>query len=242
MDDATVRTGLPRHLLNAVARPAIGIWLQSAEMSDPRLPRPDRPQDLEAASHHSDRVLLVGNGAAVGYGVLNHDLSLAGNLGRLLTAKTGRATYVTVVADGDMTAAGVLEALRSADLEPYDAVVATVGINEALRLSSGVRWQRQLERLVAFMLSPAVPKLQFFLVAVPPLDSITAVPRWVGAIVERHTRELNARLAAVCAGHEGVTFVPFHPGPACDVGRYRSTETYREWAQEIVDPIAARLH
>ena len=242
MDDGTVHTPLTRHLLHAVARPAVGIWLQSAEMSDPRLPRPGGLQDLEAASHHSDRVLLVGNGAAVGYGVLTHDLSLAGNLGRLLTARTGRATYVTVLSDGDMTAGTALDALRAADLEPYDAIVVTVGINEALRLSSGARWQRQIEGLVEFVLSPAVPKLQLFLVAVPPMESIAAVPRWVAAVADGHSRELNARLEAVCALHEGVTFVPFRPGPAPDVGRYRSSETYREWAQEIVDPIAARLH
>jgi len=242
MDDRTARTGFARHLLNSVARPALRVWLQSAEISDPRLPRPEEPHDLEAAAHHSDRVLLVGNGAAVGYGVLNHDLSLAGNLGRLLTTETGRATYVTVVSDGDMTAAGALDALRSADLEPYDAIVVTVGINEALRLSSGARWQRQIEHLVDFVLSPAVPKLHLFFVGIPPLDSLTAVPRWVGMIADRHSRELNARLAGVCDRHEGVVFVPFHPRPAPDVSRHRSTETYREWAQEIVDPIAARLH
>ena len=241
MSDRSGRTSVSNYVVNALCRPLIAMWLQTAEMSDPQLPRPDRIHDGEAPTHHSDRVLLVGNGAAVGYGVLTHDLSLAGNLGRQLTTLTGRTTYVTVLADGGMTAGSALTALRDADLEPYDAIVTTVGLNEALGLSSTARWRREVDELVEFVLSPAAPRLQLFLVGVPPIDSVTAVPRLVRWATDRHSLELNAHLAAACAGDERVTFVPFAPGPAPDITRYRGSETYREWALLIADPIARGL-
>jgi hypothetical protein len=67
-------------VVNAIGRPVVHVWLHTAEMSDPLLPRPEAPDRRQPPAHNDDRVLLLGNGATVGYGVLSHDLSLAGHL------------------------------------------------------------------------------------------------------------------------------------------------------------------
>ncbi|GAB3606510.1 hypothetical protein GCM10027413_19190 [Conyzicola nivalis] len=228
-------------LLSAAARPIVRLWVRTAEMSDPLLPRPASPDNREPAEHDSDRVLLVGNGASVGYGVLSHDLSLAGHLGRQTTLATGRPTHVAVIADGEMTAGSAIETLRGADLEPYDGIVLTIGVNEALALSSVQRWEADIDRLLAFLNSPATPHLPAFMVAIPPLESIAGFPSFVRWITDRHARTLNHRLRSVCDRFDHVTFVPFAPGRSTDLGRYRSTETYRAWAGLIADTVARGL-
>jgi hypothetical protein len=242
-DDAVHR------LVNALGRPFLRIWLASAEMSAPWLPRPENPHggadgvavDSPAPSHDADRLLLVGNGAAVGYGVLSHDLALPGHLGRQLTAATGRATHVTVIADGSMTWGSALGVLREANLESFDAVMLTVGVNEALGLSSAAQLERASAGVLDYLASPAAPKLTTFVVGVPPLKSISLTPRFVEWLVDGHSAVINERLRSACAGRERVVFIPFAPTANRDIRRYRSTETYRDWAGLLVPAAAAGL-
>ena len=217
------------------------LWLRTSDMSDPHLPRPDSPDLRPAPGHDVDRVLLLGNGVTVGYGVLSHDLSLAGHLGRQLTRTTGRSTHVHVEADGAMTAHTALDAVRSVDLDHFDGIVVTVGINEVLALASIRRWERDIDQLVAYILSPAAPVLQTFLVGVPRLRSVATMPETVAWLTDRHAGRLNAILRKACESHDRVTFVPFDPDRGEDTGGYRSTEVYRAWAALIVEPIAAGL-
>ncbi|WP_411699457.1 SGNH/GDSL hydrolase family protein [Conyzicola sp.] len=233
--------GVADRMLNVLARPMVRLWLRTAEMSDPLLPRPVSPDDREPPEHNSDRVLLVGNGASVGYGVLSHDLSLAGHLGRQTTLATGRPTHVSVIADGEMTAGSALSTLRASDLERYDGVVLTIGVNEALELSPVKRWDSEIDELLAFLRPPATPHLAVFMVAIPPMESIAGFPSFVRWISDRHGRALNSRLRSACDRFDHVTFVPFAPARAADLGRYRSTETYRAWATLIAETVAGGL-
>ena len=233
-------TAAAARLVNAFGRPVVRLWLHTAEMSDPLLPRPEDPDRREPPAHNDDRVLLVGNGATVGYGVLSHELSLAGHLGRQISQHTQRATHVSVIADSSMTAGSATTTLADVDFAPYDGVVLTVGVNEALSLTSLERWQRELDQLLRSVRA-SMPRLRVFMVAIPPMNSITAVPSFVEWITDRHARVLNLALIQTCARFDRVTYLPFAPGPSNDVGRYRSTETYREWSSLISGEVAAWL-
>jgi hypothetical protein len=227
-------------VVNAIGRPVVHVWLHTAEMSDPLLPRPEAPDRRQPPAHNDDRVLLVGNGATVGYGVLSHDLSLAGHLGRQISQVTGRSTHVSVIADGTMTAGSAVAALVGVDLEPYDGIVVTIGVNETLSLSSLERWRRELDRLLRFVRGRA-PRLRVFLVAIPPVNSITEAPAFVDWITDRHARTLNQAMSEACARFARVTFLPFAPDASSDEGRYRSTETYRQWSALLSGDIAEWL-
>ena len=233
--------GVADRVINVVSRPIVRLWLRGAEMSDPLLPRPAAPDEREPPSHHSDRVLLVGNGASVGYGVLSHDLSLAGHLGRQVSRATGRPTHVRVIADGSMTAGSAVASLREADLDEYDGVVFTIGVNEALTLASAKRWDREVDALLDYLSSPETPRLHAFMVAIPPMASIAVFPRFVRWVTDRHARALDDRLRAACARFDDVSYVPFSPGRSDDLGRYRSTDTYRAWASLISAAVASGI-
>lgn len=230
-------TAVSTRVVNALGRPIVRLWLHTAEMSDPLLPRPETPDLREPPAHNDDRVLLAGNGATVGYGVLSHELSLAGHLGRQISQSTERATHVSVVADGSMTAGTAITTLGEVDLAPYDCVVLTIGVNEALSLTSVGRWSRDLDALLRSVRSRS-PRLRVFMVGIPPMRSIAAVPTFVEWITDRHARALNTALAATCVRFERVTYLPFAPAPSSDLARYRSTETYRQWSSIISGDVA----
>jgi len=115
--------------------------------------------------------------------------------------------------------------------------VLTVGVNEALSLAPAARWGRELDALLRSVRT-TMPRLRVFMVAIPPLNSITSVPTFVEWIIDRHTSMLNRVLAETCARFTRVTFLPFAPGPSSDIARYRSTETYREWSSIISGDVA----
>lgn len=235
-----IDTGVGAGFVNALGRPVVRLWLHTAEMSDPLLPKPEAPDVREPPAHNDDRVLLVGNGATVGYGVLSHDLSLAGHLGRQVSVLTERATHVSVLADGSMTAGSAIKFLGGVDLAPYDGVVLTLGVNEALALTSVERWQRDLDALLRSVRT-AMPRLRLFMVAIPPMNSISPIPSFVEWITDRHAQALNRALVETCTRFDRVTFLPFAPGPSNDVSRYRSTDTYREWSSLLSGDVAAWL-
>ena len=240
MSQRGIESPIAARVVNALGRPAVRLWLQTAEMSDPLLPRPEHPDRREPPAHNDDRVLLVGNGATVGYGVLSHELSLAGHLGRQISQLTERATHVSVVADGSMTAGSAAATLAKLDLSPYDGVVLTLGVNEALSLTSVDRWRRELDVLLG-SIRRTMPRLRVFMVAIPPMNSITPIPTFVEWITAGHVRALNRALAETCGRFERVTYLPFAPPPAVDVGRYRSTDTYRDWSSLISNDVASWL-
>ncbi|MBB5843080.1 hypothetical protein HD599_001403 [Conyzicola lurida] len=235
-----MRDAIAHRIVNALGRPFVRVWLASAEMSAPWLPRPDGP-GAPQPEHDADRLLLVGNGAAVGYGVLTHDLSLAGHLGRQLTVANGRPAHVSVLADGSMTWGSAAALLPDAHLDPYDAIVLTVGVNEALGLASAEQVRRACAGVLDYLASPRAPKLRIIVVGIPPLRSISSVPPSVEWLVDRHAAVLNSVVSEVCGSRDLVTFVPFAPEPGRDRRRYRSTETYREWAALIVPATAEAL-
>ena len=241
MQQRTRVTAAADALVNIVGRVAVRLWVRTSDLSDRSLPRPDSPDLRPEPAHDADRLLLLGNGATVGYGVLSHDLSLAGHLARQLTRATGRATHVHVESDGAMTARTALSVAQSVDLERLDGIVVTVGINEVLALSSIRRWDREIARFIDYVLSPSVPGLETFMVAVPRLRSVADTPRFVRWLTERHTLRLNASLKAACDANNRFTFVPFDPERRREDTGYRSTDVYREWAGLIVEPIAREL-
>jgi hypothetical protein len=228
-------------LVAALMRPAMRLWLATAEMTNPAIPRPPSRTRVRSAGDPRSSVLLVGNGPAVGYGVLSHDLALAGHLGRQLAACSGRPTEVVVVADGTMTAGSARTAIDFSDLDEVEAVVMTIGINETLAFSPSARWESELEVLLDEFDSRMRADQSVCMVAIPPMGSIGRFPRILERAADRHAARLNQLLGELCSRHPRAVFVPFEPPAHSDSVRYRSSETYRTWASIVVGPVYAAL-
>lgn len=228
-------------LVSALARPAVRVWTAMMSPYWGTLPRPTGLPQVHSAGSAPDRILLIGNGPAVGYGVLSHDLALAGALARQLSARTGRAADIDVHADGSLTAATIVAALGSVRLERFDAIVTTIGLNEVLALSPWRAWATELGGLIDHVESVPSPGPQLLIVGIPPMESITQFPRPLRLLFNHHARLINAHSRRACSGHERVAFVPFAPPAVVDTERYRGRDTYERWAAIIVPWLHSRV-
>lgn len=186
-------------------------------------------------------MLLLGNGAAAGHGVLSHDLALSGNLARMLSSTMGRGVDIDVVADIHLTAGSALPAAQQIKLSRYDGIVLLLGVNDAMNLVSLRSWRRDMNALLSHLEHNGPVGLRVFVLTVPPLPRLRMMrflPTW---LANRHARRLNDELESICRGRPTTTLVQFRPTTTHEPGRHRSPDTYRAWARELVDPIAKVL-
>lgn len=67
----------------------------------------------------------------MGWGVTTHELGLPGALARAVSAGTNRGCDIDLVAQKEMNAENAHLAAQDRNLERYDGIVVTLGVNDA---------------------------------------------------------------------------------------------------------------
>ncbi|HAM25507.1 MAG TPA: hypothetical protein DCP11_02080 [Microbacteriaceae bacterium] len=226
-------------LFTALVRPIALVWLASVARASLDLSRPSGVPQVHADGADADRILLVADGPSVGHGQLSHELGLAGHLARQLSWLTGRGADIDIIAEGNMTAAGCLAVLAAVDLSRFDALVLTIGANEALSLSSVGAWRGHLSDLLDHIENSAYG-LHTFVIGVPSSTSRIHFPRPLARIVDRQVVLLNRVTAEVCDGRPAVSLLPFDP-PLSISGDRNSSKSFDSWASLIAPSMRERL-
>lgn len=221
-----------------IANPIVHLWLATSAQSWRNLPTPIDTPIVHAPGADPDRVLLLGSGIAVGYGVMSHALALGGHLARELSALTGRGASVDIIGRGDMSPASTRATLAALDLSRFDALVLTLGGLEGFTLMPSRRWRRQLSDLIDELHRMAPASLAIFFVEIgAPL--LAGLPRGMRGLVLHAIERLNAQTAQLCAEFSNTTFVAFAPAQG-DLSTLTGRTTYRGWA-ELISPALARI-
>ena len=229
--------GFPRWLMAPVMRG----WVANLERTFAGIPSPRDAPQVHSPGRDSARILIVGGGAAVGWGVLSHTLGLPGSLARALTARTGRGADVDVVARSNMT---VRTAHRHVDFETlhrYDAVVLTLGIGDAGRLTSVRAWRRDLARLVDRIRLASSDGNEIYLAGIVPLASLPLFQTPLGALAGGQALALNEASSLFCASQPGLTFIPLPATPPSEPDRFRSATDYELWAEFLAARMSGAL-
>jgi hypothetical protein len=208
------------------------------------VPRPADAPRGRAPGPNPYRVLLLGCGPAVGWGVRSHDLALPGALARAIAGDTGRGCTVDLVADPGMHITTACRLLAGMVLHKYDGVVVMLGVDDALRLTRVASWRRALTQLLAALRAASLPHAEFFLVGIQPITSISLYDSARGRIAERHARALNVATRTLAEGAPRTTFIPLSAALAEDssTDRHRSPLQYAAWASSMAAYISGRLH
>ena len=230
-----------REVLRCAMVPVMLAWLGTLERRFRGVPVPADAPQAHSPGIDSDRILIVGGGPAIGWGVLSHTLALPGSLARALTARTGRGADVDVIARSSMTAHSAPEHIDFANLWRYDAVVLTLGITDAGRLTSARAWRRDLSGLVEQIQRSSSVGTEVFLAGIVPLATIPAFGGPLGTLAGRQALELNAASEDVCAGVDKLTFVRLPGTPLATSGRFRSASDYDVWAEVLAERMAGSL-
>lgn len=224
-------------MLHAIARTIAHTWLRTSKDSWRRLPRPTDAPVAHAAGVTPDRVLFVGSGAVVGYGVLSHDLSISGEIARQVSQVTLRGMDADIVADPDLDADLALAALASARISRYDAVVLMLGSIEVVTMFPRARWRHSLDRLLDYLDEEGSADLRVLVVGVPPLEKMVRLP--LLGIVAKRCRDINGITETVVAKHSRATYIPLEP-PSEDLLKNASRDQHARWAAHIA-PSLGRL-
>lgn len=221
--------------------PLLRAWVASKTEEVNRLPRPRDLPESHSIGFNSDRVLIFGGGPAVGWGVLSHEVALPGALGRALSRQTGRGATVQVTAIPRLKVGSAVTALSEIKLHRYDAVVVTLGVNDAGALTALASWRRDLTSTLHEILQRSSPVARIFVAGVHPIRSIPVYDGPLGSIADAHARKMNAISAELCSPLSRVTFVPLTAPEDCGDLRFRDAMSYRHWAEELARPMAPQL-
>ncbi len=225
--------------------PLVRAGVTVADVRSHSLPRPEDAPRGHAPGANAQRILLIGTGLAVGWGVATHELALPGALARALSARTGRGCTVDVVADPEMAARGGLEALREAHAEHYDAFILMIGLQEAVCRTAPTDWARSLEELLGVAETRSAGVAPVFVAGIQPIRSIRVLEPWVASRIQAHADVLNETTRAHVDLHPTISYLPLDPpqftSHESDGERYRSPEEYGAWARLLAGMMLPRL-
>jgi GDSL-like Lipase/Acylhydrolase family len=224
-----------------ISVPIMRAWVASKASEVDRLPRPRDAPESHSVGADSDRVLIFGGGPAVGWGVLSHEIALPGALSRALSRRTGRGADVDVVAVPRLKVCCALDELSRIKLYRYDAVVITLGVNDAGALTALASWERDLISTLRLVGRRSSLDTRIFVAGVHPIRSIPVYDSALGSVADAHARKMNVVSERVCRQLPRVTYVPLSaPEPAAPL-RFRDAMSYRHWAEEFADRMSPQL-
>jgi hypothetical protein len=248
-------------LLRSPGSAARYAWLRARASSTPR------PRDVPfgaGAGVDPDRVLVVGAGPAVGWGVSSHDLALPGRVSRRLARRTGRGSHVAALAEPTHRLPAIRAALddlvvKGWALENWDVVVVTLGAADALTLRSPRAWARELDGLVASLRARLRPCARVVVVSAPLDDALSPFGLRSSAAADRHAQLLRDVADEVCSAHARVTHLALpaippslpHLSPSTQGDQAEEAPAavedptgrlYEQWADALSEHVAPLLH
>lgn len=224
-----------------VSAPVLRAWVSSKSGEVDRLPRPRDAPESHSVGMNSDRVLILGGDPAVGWGVLSHELALPGALARALSRRTGRGADVYVVPIPRLKVCSALDELDKIKLYRYDALVITLGVNDAGDLTPLRAWERDLTSTLRMMGRRSSLDTRIFVAGLHPIRSIPVYDSRLGSVADAHARKMNTISAQVCGQMTRVTYVPLTAPEPSGLLRFRDANSYRHWAEELAECMSPQL-
>jgi GAF domain-containing protein len=222
-------------------RAAARLWYAKKLADGGAIPYARDEPTVVAGEGPVQHVLLIGNGAAHGWGVSSHRLALCGQLAESLSARTGQAVEVHFIGAELMSAESAPEWLGDHDLAHYAAVVVVMGMNDAVRLTPVESWERSVGELVARLRAGLRHGAPIVLTGIQPVASVPAYSGLFAAAGQQRADELNLATRRFVAATPGTAFVALS-APEVDPERpYGSPLAYRGWADTITTTAAPLL-
>ncbi len=202
------------------------------------VPRPRDAARAHASGPDAVEVLVVGSGAATGWGVLTHDLGLVGGLCRAIAQRRLGGVTVTGAVDADMRMRDATGVLQARSLDVYTIIGLVLGVNDVLALTSRREWLRGLTRALDEIERHRCADAQIIVTGIQPLQAIPAFAGPVARVLQRRARQLNELTRAECARRQRVTFVDLPQTPGDIENVYGDSARYAFWAEVMAAGVA----
>jgi hypothetical protein len=220
-------------------RPAVSmmmrVWMTMRSLGLARVPRPKDATRVQCAGVPSDWILIVGNGAARGWGVHSHNDALPGHLARAVSALTGRGTDVVVVTA--TSRAEIRTAILARVDARYDAIVVSTGLMDALAMSDPQVWRGDIRNFLAELTGPDGVDSPIVLLGIPSVRAVSVFDTATGELASAHAEVLNTISRAVCSEFPRASFTALAEPRLPSTDPAQSSENYRGWSAAIADAL-----
>jgi 8-oxo-dGTP pyrophosphatase MutT (NUDIX family) len=190
-------------------------------------------------------LLILGDSAAAGVGVSYQSQALTGILVEQL--KRSYSGRWRLLAKSGRKLVGLLRQVEQGEVESYDVVVVSIGINDVTAGTSPRLWKQQLNDLLNLITHRFAPT-KIILSAIPPIQCFPALPqplRWyMGLRAKRLNAASQSLLSVYPICHLLTVDLPLTPNFMAQDGFHPNEAANRLWAQYfldvIVDPIPSK--
>lgn len=201
----------------------------------------DEPSGRVVGPNH-DRVMVIGEATAMGYGIRTHQLGVAAQFARRLSARTGRgAEWSTVGLPGNrLRSAPRVCAQEQTALAKTDIVILITGIVDTLTLTSTATWTQSLHATLTALQRELPVDARVLIAETPPLSSLGAINALARRASTHQAKLLNEATRTVVADYPQCFAVAFPPGIDQQMWRPESNApafavVYGQWAQALLD-------
>ncbi len=215
------------------------LWLR---LTVEKLAEPPCPRRGRAGQGPRLRLLVLGDSAGAGVGAGKQAEGLTGRLVRKL--QDDFEVHWTIHAKTGWTTLDCLDGLDGLEAQAFDAVITSLGVNDATGLVPTSAWIAQQECL-AWRLLERFQKPLLFLSGVPPIRQFPGLPQplrwWLDLRAARYSRILKDW----CGTREECEFIelvaPFTPDMMAADGFHPGPPVYEIWAGLVAEAVRTRF-
>ena len=221
--------------------PALVIQGNRVKKNTLRLPEPEGAREGQTGTGNKLSLLILGDSAAAGVGVEHQDDALLGAI--LHELKDDFEIDWKLQAKTGDTSPKVIHALDQIEVQHYDVIVTSVGVNDVTKLIPVEVWIQKQEQLYSKIQQKFSPKL-IIAAGVPPMNMFPALPNPLAWLFGQYAKQMNQQLEKFVNQQVNMQWIEY------DIEKYRamnlqmaadgfhpSKEVYTLWGQEVAGKI-----
>lgn len=221
--------------------PALVIQGNRVKKNTLRLPEPEGAREGQTGTGNKLSLLILGDSAAAGVGVEHQDDALLGAI--LHELKDDFEIDWKLQAKTGDTSSKVIHALDQIEVQHYDVIVTSVGVNDVTKLIPVEVWIQKQEQVYSKIQQKFSPKL-IIAAGVPPMNMFPALPNPLAWLFGQYAKQMNQQLENFVNQQVNMQWIEY------DIEKYRamnlqmaadgfhpSKEVYTLWGQEVAGKI-----
>ena len=192
-----------------------------------------------------DRIAVIGEGTALGYGVLTHRMGVAAQFASQLSAHSGRgAQWTTIGLPGYRIRSAVRVIASEGDVWSHtDFVIVIAGIADTLKLTTVRAWSRHISATIEALTRVLPMDAQILVAEIPPLSNDGGMSVLARLAAGRQARRLNQATRTILAACTRCSVVRFPDDVQQELWHPESrpakyAELYQKWARGILEEAA----
>ena len=225
--------------------PALLIQGNRVKKNTIRLPEAEGARDGITGQGQTLSLLILGDSAAAGVGVVHQNDAL---LGAVVSALQHQyQVHWRLEAQSGDTTSQVIQKTQKMVNQKYDVVVTSVGVNDVTRLMSARTWIKQQQQFYQLIQAKFQPEL-IIATGVPPMHLFPALPNPLSWLFGQYAKQMNLQLEKMVSKQKDMQWIEY------DIQKYQSMnlemakdgfhpskEIYQIWGKDVADRILERF-